>query len=859
MPLDAERIKQDTSPGDILHLSKSKTARVSSTALAPWSVTFPQLVSALGSPRVGKKDGSYFVRGATLPDKPTRADAHIPRADLVILDGDSTVDIETGEIRSGAPDPLALHQALADRDIQHAIYTSHSHQQPGKGNRYRVLIPAPIANQKALSDCVGGLINELHRDGIPLADVPENRRWSQAWYFPRKASPDAEYILYDHDGGYKLDVGACAEWAEAQDPASPALLDAIPEPKPASGIHDRYNRDKGNPKWMHGTLEKMGYQPHGQQGTVNGEPVFRFLAPGSTSNKPGVALFKGKTGKWIVSSHHGGHDPLSASPSNDAFDLFRIFVHNGNAAAAKAALDPRPTITISGGSLARNVGEAVRAVAKVEPPRVFQRGSALCRVAHTPEALDIHGCTLPKGSATIVNLQRAGAMVELSRAAQWVRYSQKAEAYVDVNPCPQVTGALLESVGEWGDIRSLLGISECPILRKDGGLHTRPGFDPQTRLYVESGLPHITLPDSVSRADAQKAASELLAPFAEFPFVDKPQDLAVVLAYLFTLALRPQLPTAPLFCVSATTPGTGKGLLVEICNLIVRGRDAAIMPPVEGASGEDETRKRITALLLGGAVSVNLDNWRRAIGGESLNALLTAAEWSDRVLGASQTVRLPARVTWAATGNNLSVRGDMVRRSVIVQLDAEVERPEQRQFKVKNLVGAVQAQRGELLRSLFTILKGYQQAGKPGEIENLLGRFEHWSMAVAAPIRWLGFPDPVCTQERLRDSDPEADKLESLLLAWHAIAPGRWMSAADLVQEAEPGEFTHTVRGQRVDLAEALLDVCGERGRTNKKMLGWFLRHYQGRIAGGLRLERKPRHGAQKTAHRYRVVQEAAA
>lgn len=454
-----------------------------------------------------------------------------------------------------------------------------------------------------------------------------------------------------------------------------------------------------------------------------------------------------------------------------------------------------------------------------------------------------------------MTLQRAGFLVELGKAAKWERKAKDDEEWFEADPCSKVTAALLEAVGHWAGIPSLLGISEAPILRSDGALHAQAGYDPATRLYVEGRFPGFRLPERVTLDDAQRAAAILLQPFLEFPFVESRLDHAVVLAYLLTLALRPQLQTAPLFCVSATTPGTGKGLLVEACNLLVRGRDAAIMPAIQGTSAEEETRKRITALLLQGVSSINLDNWTRPIGGEALNALLTAGEWSDRVLGRSETVSLPARLAMAATGNNLSVRGDMTRRSLLIQLDAGVERPEQRTFREPNLTGAVARRRGELLAALFTILKGYQQAGRPGCGERLLGRFEPWSMAVAAPIRWLGYPDPTDSQARLREADPEADKLELFLAGWFDLRNSQWTTAAELLGDAEPANDFSAVRNdKRAALAEALLEVANDgRGRINRKALGWYLRHFEGRIAGGLRLMKKNRHGSQKHAHEYRV------
>jgi putative DNA primase/helicase len=200
----------------------------------------------------------------------------------------------------------------------------------------------------------------------------------------------------------------------------------------------------------------------------------------------------------------------------------------------------------------------------------------------------------------------------------------------------------------------------------------------------------------------------------------------------------------------------------------------------------------------------------------------------------------------------------MTRRSLLIQLDAGVERPELRTFEEPNLAGLVLRQRGVLLAALFAILKGYQQAQRPGQNERLLGRFEPWSIAVAAPIRWLGYPDPTDSQARLREADPEAERLEQFFAAWFDVRGETWTTAAELIREAEPGDDSTARKNKRAALTEALLEVANDgRGRINRKALGWYLRHFEGRIAGGLRLMKKVRYGAHKHAHQYQVVQVA--
>ncbi len=860
--------KADSVRDQVLHLSYC-SGGTTDTVLENLDLTLAELIDKLKKhPEDGDKDGDYVVRGPFREGCPTRSDANIAYSSLVVLDADSSLDPKTGEVTPGAPQPEFVHRILAELGINHVLHTTHSHGQPGKGNRFRVLIPAVAENSDELSGYLSWIFHRLNSRGCWLADVKENHVWSQPWYYPRLASEDSEYLFFIHDNGPVFNCQAALEWFQAESAETAALVEKATGTSPSrnpDSIYAQFNKEHGNPKWILEVLLAEGYSLAGTS-QINGEISYRLLSPASDTGNAGIILFLADDGVWRVYSHHGAGEPLGrkvdaeAVSTCDAWDIFRIFEHNDVEQRAilawEEASDQRPVIKIRDGHIDSNLTAAVKGLATQTPTAVYQRAQSLCRVAHLEETSETQGCSIPSGTAHIVSLQRPGLTVALSEAIRWEKY--KKNKWSPANPCPLVTGALLEAVGMWTGIPTLVGISETPILRADGSLLARAGYDEATRLYVEGRFPEVVLPDQPSLEDAQQAAEILLAPFAEFPFVDELLDKAVLLAYLFTLALRALLPTAPLSCVSATTPGTGKGLLIEVANLLVRGRDAATMPPVQGGGGEEETRKRITALIIQGLASLNLDNWTKPIGGESMNALLTATEWSDRVLSASKIITLPNRMTIAATGNNLSVRGDMVRRSLLIQLDAGVEHPERRKFKEVDLPGRVLADRGVLLTALFTILKAYHQAGSPGCQEDLLGRFEQWSAAVCCPIRWLGFPDPLKSQESLRAQDPEAEKLELLLSAWHDRVGEGWKTAGNIIDaSAETFDSIPTTATQPSTLREALVEAAPDnRGFVNGKRLGWYLRQNTGRIAGGYKLERKPRTSeASKNAQRYRVVE----
>lgn len=155
------------------------TGGVTSTSLTPYTPTFPQLYEKLSNPAVGDKDGPYFVRGPA----PVRNDIALSHAEIAVLDGDSTVDTDSGLITSGAPDPEAVHLVLKERGIAHVIHSTYSNDVGH--HRYRVIIPIQLSSPEELRLTVDYLIGILHQRDVMLAPVSENYRWSQPWYLPR--------------------------------------------------------------------------------------------------------------------------------------------------------------------------------------------------------------------------------------------------------------------------------------------------------------------------------------------------------------------------------------------------------------------------------------------------------------------------------------------------------------------------------------------------------------------------------------------------------------------------------------------------------------------------------------------------
>ena len=308
------------------------------TSLKIHNFTWASFKERLKKPQIGGKDGSYYIRGSELR-QPRRADENLLSAKTIILDGDSSINPETGEIVSGAPDLHLVASVLTELGITFCAHTSHSYI-PGELWKYRIIIPADIPDQESLDASVSWLIGALHARGIWLADVTENHRWSQPWYSSRVRDRDAlkDFLFIEHDAGsFPLQKAMDAlrlarkqqekeEQARRLQPVSTAPEGNIQAFNKAFTLNDARS-----------LLESFGYRFGYYE---KGKDTYRFMRPGSETKTYGVVLFKGAMGDWCTYSHHGSADPLSSRVC-DPFELVATLKHNGDVKAAARALFPK--------------------------------------------------------------------------------------------------------------------------------------------------------------------------------------------------------------------------------------------------------------------------------------------------------------------------------------------------------------------------------------------------------------------------------------------------------------------------------------------------------------------------------------
>lgn len=478
---------------------------------------------------------------------------------------------------------------------------------------------------------------------------------------------------------------------------------------------------------------------------------------------------------------------------------------------------------------------------KCESLKVYQRGGSLVQVVVCEDEQQTQGVDIPAGTARIRPLPTGQIPLRIADACQLLQEVEKDGEVERVAVPPQKW--LIDGIatrGEWGRlVRRLAGVITAPTIRPDGTVVQSEGYDEKTGLlYIPGAIKFPVVPDKPTIADAQQAATELLAVVKDFPFVDD-ADSSAWLALVLSLIGRSAIAgCVPMFGLTANCRGSGKSLQADAASIIAFGRHA---PRKTYSQDDDEQRKAITATAIEGLPSVLLDNVDCTLGGASLDAALTATVWSDRVLGASRTTgELPLKTVWMATGNNLRFGSDLARRVLPIRLAAMQENPEERtDFEHSDLLSWVTANRPRLAVAALTLLRAYFVAGKPTQPGGVWGSFEGWSSVVRGAIVWAGLPDPLSTRETAKADDQSGAIVRGLIGGLLEIDDtGEGLTAREIAKRLNDAEAE-----QFPTLREVVAEVATTRGVVDAKRLGYQFRKYRGRIANDWQIIGEAGHG----------------
>jgi putative DNA primase/helicase len=495
--------------------------------------------------------------------------------------------------------------------------------------------------------------------------------------------------------------------------------------------------------------------------------------------------------------------------------------------------DPRPPLEDQGKPLIKvfaglrhlavDAGMAAMSDAGVE---FYQRDRSLVRAALS-KAKTADGSVIEVPSILPVALPVLSRA--LGQSAEWEKTLKNGEP-VRIDPPWDVVEQVAALAGHW-PFPPVAGVIGTPTMRPDGSLLLKPGYDPATGLVLISPPSMPDLPERPTRKDATRAIQALLGLLKEFPFADHASK-AVALSMLLTPVLRGALGSAvPMHVVAAPQPGTGKSYLQDVASVLATGERCAV---ITVAPDPSETEKRLVGAALAGFPIIALDNCNGTLTGDFLAQVTERPLLQLRPLGTSGVQRITNVFSVFANGNNIAVSADLVRRSVLCSLDANMEHPEQRQFSF-NPVQAIAEQRGMYLAACLTIARAYHLEHYPGRLPRVPS-FERWSDLVRSALVWLGQVDPVNTAATIQADDPDRAQRAAIFTAWTSVLELKTgYSTSEVIEAAE------RYNGQNYEnpaLRAALLDVAKSKtsDRIDPKRLGWWLRNACKVVVGNMKL-----------------------
>lgn len=467
-------------------------------------------------------------------------------------------------------------------------------------------------------------------------------------------------------------------------------------------------------------------------------------------------------------------------------------------------------------------------------PRVFHYMENLCVIRENSE-----------GHARMRFLNRDGFAHHLNTVAHFVKVGADDKDPIGVSaPQDVVSHLFADDYGKYPDLR---GLVTTPTFTKSGALLTEPGYDWNSKLYYKPDvtLSVKTVPKQPTPKQVHEAKRLLIEEIlADFPLgalsrpeiVDQALNGAGVPAVtnMMALMLLPFMremvdgPT-PGHLLVKPAPGTGASLLTDVFSIIATGQ---VTPALAMPGNKDEMSKTLTSVLSNGQNIVFFDNINHSVDSGELASAMTTPTYQARILGKSQTIEVDVRCSWVFTGNNVTLSSELVRRLIMIDLDARLENPEMRTgFLHDDIRGWATANRGELVWACLTIIQNWVAQGMQHQKELVLASYENWSGAVGGVLKAAGLGGFIGNREALKASstDSESDDIILLIEAWwekYGAKPVPTKGDADkkfegLIELASQEDLSLPVRKE--------MNADGERV-YNSNSFSSFLAKYKNRV-----------------------------
>jgi putative DNA primase/helicase len=260
--------------------------------------------------------------------------------------------------------------------------------------------------------------------------------------------------------------------------------------------------------------------------------------------------------------------------------------------------------------------------------------------------------------------------------------------------------------------------------------------------------------------------------------------------------------------------------------------------PMGRTRNAEEFEKRLSSLFMEGRQLIFLDNHNDILQSDLICQAVTGDKVMIRKFGVlGENIEVSTRAVIAATGNGISIAEDLDRRTLLIELDTGLEKPQFKKYRKPSPSDLILADRAKYIRAALTIPLAYMAAGCPVVTNKQVLDFEDWERLVRFPLIWLGEEDPLITMDAASDTDVARRNARAIRFAIKSVCglgepnahfaeyiintiTDPFKNAPDLKAKLSiPLELSESAKAW----SEALMAVAGVGWEPSAKKLGqWF-------------------------------------
>ncbi len=408
----------------------------------------------------------------------------------------------------------------------------------------------------------------------------------------------------------------------------------------------------------------------------------------------------------------------------------------------------------------------------------------------------------------------------------------------------------LTEIDAWDDLPELTGISTCPQVDiNTGAVRLTDGYDETSGIYYDfTGITFIDGPQSPTYTDAIAASLVLRDLTSEFqvaamdealPPINDPNygpaeergrqvSHAAIISMILTAGLIWQC-LHPIHSANAYNAGSGKSTLGKMMSRLITGDKPIIYT---WPTTKEECEKTLTTIAMSKYQFLEFDNAVGKINAPLFNILASEGKINARLFGTNtQTIEATCSTLFYVNGNGLQISEDLIRRTMLVCLNAAQERSSDAKYKRTNFEEYVLENRAKIWQAIITILRYVilnkaDLKDKYSKLRPLAG-FERWSQIVRPACIECGWDDPAASQDVLYEADPVRQELTTVMAAWQATYGTSDVCVADVLRNASTGNKAAQQLLQTWD------DTIPHRGELTARAIGAWLQRRQRRPVNG--------------------------